>query len=117
MAKEYFFCQTTEYKEFDSDKLSVTTISNPQPGQFYYSVFTFRNDVEFDGALLHEKLSVKRTQEFMSNAQNQAILSATNEYGTTEYNIAMNAPMFYVCSEADFEAKKQEVINLISQNS
>ena len=117
MAKEHFFSQGTEYKQFNSENNSVTTISNPQPGMFYYSVFTFRNDVEFEGAAFHEKLAVKRTEDFMANTQNQAILSATNEYGTVEYNIAMNAPRFYTCTESEFESKKQEVLNLINQNS
>lgn len=118
MAKEYFKTQT-EFIEFDSDTNTVVTISdNTISGTFYYSSFTHRGDLEFEGALYQAKISTKLTQQLQTLAQTgDTILTATDEYGRVQsfnpYQMSMRHD--YVSTADEFQScldsVKQKIIN------
>ncbi len=114
MAKEYFE-RHGEFKEFDSENNRIISIGNHSEGRFYISVDTVPSDVHFDGALLHEKMSVKRT-DYLASTNNVIILNGENENGiNTQTTVNQNAPQTRVTEETEFDSVKQSVLSKLQQ--
>lgn len=113
MEKQYFE-RFNEFREFDPENNRITSIGNYGANRFYISIDTLESDVHFDGALIHEKLNVKRTNH--AQQTEGPILRATNEDGvTTETAVNENIPITREIQSTEFESVKATVINRLSQ--
>lgn len=114
MAKEYFE-RFNEFREFDSQNNRIISIGNPDTNSFYFSISTLESDVHFDGALMHEKFAVKRTNH-LTGSNDIITLSATNEFGEeTQTTVNQNVPLTREVDEQEFNSVKNSVLNKLQQ--
>ncbi len=118
MEKEYFRT-LTEFVEFDPNTNTVTTISNqPNIGVFYYSSFTHRGTLEFEGALYQAKIATKLTQQLIQTEASAPTLTAADQYGQVhEFNPhQMSRRNDFVSNADEFNNTLAEVKALINNS-
>ncbi len=118
MEKEYFRT-LTEFIEFDPNTNTVTTISNqPNIGVFYYSSFTHRGTLEFEGALYQAKIAAKLTQHLIQTENEVSTITATDQYGQThEFNPnQMSRRNDFVSNADEFNTTLADVKALIANS-